>query len=88
MPARARRELIILGIAILVGIAVLPPLIWVAGSRAFGAYAGGGFGALLGNFFRGLASGSFGFWIVAAGPYLLVLVVRLTIGVARSLSAH
>ena len=84
--ARARRELIILGVALLLGLVVLPPLIFLAGARAFGPYAAGGLPALLGNFWRGLAAGAVGFWIVALTPYALVLITRLTFGVARRLS--
>jgi hypothetical protein len=83
--ARARRELIILGVALLLGLVVLPPLIYLSGARAFGPYAAGGMPALLGNFWRGLAAGAIGFWIVALTPYALVLIARLTFGVARRL---
>jgi hypothetical protein len=83
---RARRELIILGLALLAGLVVLPPLIYLSGTRAFGPYAAGGLAALLGNFWRGLAAGAVGFWIVALTPYALVLITRLTFGVARRLS--
>ena len=84
--ARARRELIILGVALLIGLVVLPPLIYLGGARGFGPYAAGGMPALLGNFWRGLAAGAVGFWIVALTPYALVLITRLTFGVARRLS--
>jgi hypothetical protein len=84
--ARARRELFILGVTLLLGLVVLPPLIYLAGARAFGPYAAGGMPALLGNFWRGLAAGAIGFWIVALTPYALVLITRLTFGVARRLS--
>jgi hypothetical protein len=85
--ARARRELIILGVALATGLLVLPPLIYLAGSRAFGPYAGGGLMGLLGNFWRGLVAGGVGFWIVALAPYALILITRITFGVARRLSA-
>ena len=85
-PSAARRELVILVIALLVGIVLLPPLIWFAGLRAFGPYAGGGFPGLLGNYFRGLASGEIGFWTVATAPYLIVLVTRITVSLARLFS--
>ena len=87
-PSRARRELVILALAVLFGIAVLPPVIFLAGSRAFGPYAGGGLTALVGNFFRGLAGGSLGFWTIATAPYLAIVLVRLTLGIARRLRTH
>jgi len=87
-PSRARRELLIFLSAAVVGLAVLPPLIFLGGARAFGPYAGGGLAALLGNYLHGLASGSLGFWTVAAAPYLIVLVARLTLSLARRSAPH
>lgn len=87
-PSRTRREFFLFLAALVMGIGVLPPLIFLAGSRAFGPYAAGGLGALEGNYFRGLAGGSFGFWTVAAAPYLLILVARLTVHLARRSAPH
>lgn len=81
-PLSLRRELLVLGGALAFGVLVAPPLVWVVGSRALGPYAGGGFGAFLATFYRGLASGSFGFWMVALGPCLLALVARALVGLA------
>jgi len=59
------------------GVLLMPLLVWVAGMVALGAYANGGFGALLGDFLRGLAEGSLACWLVLAGPYLVLSLVRL-----------
>jgi hypothetical protein len=82
-PMPIRRELLVLAAALAFGVLAVPPLLWVVGSRALGPYAGGGIGAFLASFFRGLASGTFGFWMVALGPYLLTLVARALGGLAR-----
>jgi len=87
-PSRARRELFILLAALVFGAGLLPPLIYLAGARAFGPYAAGGLSALEGNYFRGLASGSFGFWTVAVAPYLAILIARLTVHLARRTAPH
>jgi len=82
--ATLRRELLWALIALPVGVLLLPPLIWLAGSRVFGAYAGGGARDLVDHFFRGLAQGQQAFWIVALGPYLVLIALRLTLGAVRA----
>jgi hypothetical protein len=82
--AAVRREALWILIALPVGVLLLPPLIWVAGSRVFGAYTPGGTGALVDNFFHGLGQGQEAFWIVALGPYLAVLVARLTVAAVHA----
>lgn len=77
-----QRELIVYGAALLVGVLVMPLLIWVAGNRVLGPYTHGqnlhaGPGALLADFFTGLAHGSAVFWAVALGPAVLIGLVRL-----------
>ncbi len=81
--ASLRRELLILAGALAFGVVLIPPLLWLGGARALGPYAGGGIGSIVANFFRGLASGSLGFWIVAVGPYLVVTILRALIALAR-----
>ena len=78
-----RRELILLACALAVGVLAMPPLLWLVGTRTLGPYPGGGIGAMLGNFFRGLGGGSLGFWVVALAPYLFVTLLRALIALAR-----
>ncbi len=78
--ATLRRELVWVLIALPVGVLLLPPLIWLVGSRVFGAYAAGGTRDLVDHFFRGLGQGQQAFWIVALGPYLVLIALRLTPG--------
>ena len=79
-----RRELLWVLIALPVGVLLLPPLIWLVGSRVFGPYAGGITRDLVDHFFRGLSQGQQAFWIVALGPYVALIALRLTLGAVRS----
>lgn len=74
---RPQRELALALLGLLLGVLLMPLLVWVAGTVALGPYANGGFGALLGDFLRGLAEGSVACWLVLAGPYLVLSLVRL-----------
>jgi hypothetical protein len=76
--AAVRRELLWILIALVVGVLLLPPLIWLVGSRVFGPYAAGGTRDLVDHFFRGLGQGQKAFWIIALGPYAGILLLRLT----------
>jgi hypothetical protein len=82
--ATIRREFLWLLVALPVGVLVLPPLIGLVGSRVFGPYAGGNTRDLIDHYFRGLGQGHQAFWIVALGPYLAILVVRLTVAAVRA----
>jgi hypothetical protein len=88
--SRARRELIILALALLWGLVPMPLLIWVAGNRVLGPYTHGqnphaGPFALLADFFVGLFHGSAVFWAVALGPAALLVLLRLFICAVRAL---
>ena len=79
-----RRELLILGIVLVMGFVLVPLAIWAVGNRILGPYthlqdptAGTGPMRLLADFYSGLAHGSVVFWWVGFGPYVLVWVVRL-----------
>jgi hypothetical protein len=86
--SRARRELIIFGVALAIGLFLVPLLIWVAGNRVLGPYTRGqethaGPFALLADFFVGLAHGSIVFWAVALGPAVFLLLIRALVAAAR-----
>jgi hypothetical protein len=73
--------LIIFGSALLLGLVVVPLLIWVVGNRILGPYTHGtnphaGPMALLGDFYEGLSKGWLSYWIVALGPVAIVVVAR------------
>lgn len=88
--AIVRRELIILGIALLCGFLLVPLAIWAVGNRILGPYthlqdptAGTGPMRLLADYYDGLVHGWVVFWWVGFGPYVLVWLVRLIWGVLR-----
>ena len=93
--AIVRRELIILGIALLCGFLLVPLAIWAVGNRILGPYthvqdptAGTGPMRLLADYYDGLVHGSVVFWWVGFGPYVLVCLVRLIWGVLRHPSSN
>jgi hypothetical protein len=89
VPRRLRRELITYGALLLFGLIGAPLLTWVAGNRWLGPYTHGqnlhgSPWALLQDYFLGLLHGSAVFWVVALGPAVLVLLVRLFIRLVRA----
>jgi hypothetical protein len=90
LPPGVRRELIIYGLALLVGLLGMPFLVWFAGNRFLGPYTHGpnlhaGPFALFSDYFVGLLHGSGVFWVVALGPLALLLLLRLLILLLRAL---
>lgn len=88
--SRTQRELLIYGLALILGVLVMPFVIWFAGNRVLGGYTHGqnqhaGPGALLGDFLTGLAHGSSVFWAVALGPAVVLLLTRLFVRGLRAL---
>jgi hypothetical protein len=77
------RELLIGGSAILVGLIVAPLLIYTMGRSALGPYTHGGAGRLLADYIVGLVHGAPVFWVVALGPYVMTLLVRLVYFLVR-----
>ncbi len=86
-----RRELAIYAGALALGLLVIPLLIWLVGHRTLGPYTHGdnaqGLGplTLYADYFSGLAHGWLGYWAVAVGPALLLLVARLWFALLRRL---
>jgi hypothetical protein len=77
-----RRELIIFGSALLFGLIGVPLAIWFVGNRILGPYTHGtnthaGPMALLGDFFVGLSHGAISYWVVALGPAVIIIFVRV-----------
>ena len=87
---RLQRELIVYGVALGCGLILMPFLIWSVGSRVLGPYTHGdnphaGPFALFADFWVGLLHGSAVFWIVALGPVLAILLLRLFLGLLRAI---
>src|SRR6201985_397715 len=78
-----RRELLVLGVALLCGLVLIPLAIWMVGNRILGPYThgldptAGGPSRLLADFFAGLGHGSVIFWCVGVGPYVILSLGRL-----------
>jgi hypothetical protein len=77
-------EFIRLGVGVLVGVVLIPPLIWLAGHLIIGEYirdpltgTTGGPLALWSDYLQALAQGSPAFWLTCAGPYGIYVVVRV-----------
>lgn len=67
----------------LLGVAVLPLAIYFVGDAVFGTYAGNGFGNFYGNLHSELRQGQPVVWFLLASPYLVWLLLRLTIWAIR-----
>ncbi len=83
MLAAIRRELLWLLIGAATGLLLLPVLIFIVGRRTFGPYAGGEAGDLVNNFFLGLGQGVPACWVVAVGPWVCLLLLRILFRTAR-----
>jgi hypothetical protein len=74
---RLNFEAITFGLALLVGLLVMPLMIYAAGRFTLEPYANGGLPALYFDFFKGLFRLRASFWIVALGPFVFLTVARL-----------
>ena len=70
------RELLTLGLCLVLGLLLMPVLIWLVGKAELGPYANGGLGSLLGDYYVALATGSLAYWLVALGPYGALWLLR------------
>jgi hypothetical protein len=64
-------------LGLVVGVALMPLLIFYAGAAALGRYEGASVGALYSSLFAGLQQGSVASWLVLVGPYALYLLFRV-----------
>jgi hypothetical protein len=63
-------------IGLILGLALMPSLIYLAGSTLLGRYDGATLRTAYGSVFSGAAGGSVASWIVILGPYGLYLIFR------------
>lgn len=70
-------EAVTLGLAILVGLLIMPALIYLAGRYTLDAYANGGVFALYYDFFKGLFEPRSSCWIVVIGPFVFLTLLRI-----------
>ncbi len=64
-------------LGLLIGVALLPALIFYAGAATLGRYEGASLGNLYASLLAGLREGSVASWAVFLGPYALYLLFRL-----------
>jgi hypothetical protein len=74
---RFKFEAMTLGVAVLFGLVLMPPFIYVAGRYTLQPYANGGLFALYGDFFKGLIEPRPAYWLVVAGPLVFLSLVRV-----------
>jgi hypothetical protein len=85
-----QRELVTLGLMLLLALTVLPLVIFLAGQYFLGEYIRhpsgtptGGFGAMWVDYLKGIGRGSFGYWLVLLGPWILLLAARGMVTLAQ-----
>ncbi len=69
-------ELIVAGVAVLLGLTLMPVLIFYAGVGALGRFDGASLGHLYSSLFEGLREASIASWVVFLGPYGLYLLFK------------
>ena len=70
------RELTVAGVGLLVGVTLMPVLIFYAGVAALGRFEGASLGGLFASIFAGLKEASIASWTVLLGPYGLYLLFK------------
>ena len=74
---RPKFEALTFGVTLLVGLLIMPALIYLAGRYALMAYANGGVFALYFDFYKGLIELRPSCWIVVAGPFVILTLLRI-----------
>jgi hypothetical protein len=76
--SRARRELVLLGVALLLGLLVVPAMIHYVGLQVFGpGEDSASLAAFLGRYLSGLGAMNKIVWLLVLSPYLLLIWLRL-----------
>jgi hypothetical protein len=69
-------ELSLAGIGLLLGVTLMPVLIFYAGVATLGRFDGASLGQLYSSLFQGFKEASIASWVVFLGPYGLYLLFR------------
>ena len=69
-------ELALAALGLLIGVAIMPMLIFYAGAATLGRYEGASLGHLYHSLFEGLGEASIAAWLVLLGPYGLYLLFK------------
>jgi hypothetical protein len=78
-----RKESLLFLYSFLVGILLLPIVIYFIGYGLFGEYSGSGFSAFYGNLHGSLRSGELAVWFLVLSPYLILQLIRSTVYTLR-----
>jgi len=69
-------ELALAALGLLIGVGIMPILIFYAGAATLGRYEGASLGHLYQSLFEGLGKASIAAWVVLLGPYGLYLLFK------------
>ncbi|HMI76164.1 MAG TPA: hypothetical protein VK495_15785 [Steroidobacteraceae bacterium] len=69
-------ELVAAAAGLLLGVSLMPILIFYAGAATLGRFEGASLGRLYGSLFLGLKEASIASWVIFLGPYGLYLLFR------------
>jgi len=83
--SRPKFEALTLAIAMLVGLVIMPVLIFIVGSYALKSYAHGGLFSLFVDFYKGLVDLRPSCWIVLIGPFVFLTLFRICRHVLRKI---
>ena len=73
-----RKEALLLLILSVVGIVLMPAVIYFIGQMIFGSYDGDGFGGFFGAIVAKLLAADGVAWLLVASPYLIMQCLRIT----------
>jgi hypothetical protein len=74
---RLRLEIIFGAVCLLFGMLVLPALVYWVGTKVLGPYSGGDLADFYATLFRDLLAGSGRAWLLVAGPYVTLMLLRV-----------
>jgi hypothetical protein len=83
--SRPKFEAMTFGLMLLVGLLVMPGLIYLAGRYTLMPYVNGGVFSLYADFFKGLFEPRQSCWIVIAGPFVFLTLFRVFRWILRKL---
>jgi hypothetical protein len=69
-------ELALAALGLLIGVCIMPMLIFYAGAATLGRYESASLGHLYHSLFEGLGAASIASWVVLLGPYGLYLLFK------------
>ena len=86
--APAKREAILLAACLAFGVLALPAAIYAVGSAIFGEFTGGGLRGFLSVVYAELRGFDVAVWFLVFSPYLVIQLLRGTIGLFRYARSH